>query len=298
MSVSKPSREAIVERYEKFGGIARAVLARYPEEWYRKLRDKMGTTDFSAVERSVGLSDEVPGATHKLLIYDVVEGTAEPCTEVLGRFASEYVLREFSKVSLRLKKQQTLDFLEAATARSDLSPFVGVPFEMWAHELLARGGGFRVRRLGDGGDAVEELRFAPLETKPVGQITDVPGLHAAQADQIYFQPEGKTFAAFDALVRQSGCVAGAIGLSDTVGLQMTVSHSHPLLHARLVEILKHMRPAGSDPFDVFFVVPPSVFSTFSTQHYIDARKKKVKRVNPVIGRHVRQWVLELPLSST
>lgn len=201
------------------------------------------------------------GATHKLLVYDVVEGTDKPCTEVVGRFASEHVLREFSKASLRLKKQQTQNFLIAATSRTELPPYVGVPFEMWAHERLARGGRFQVRRLDDDSvsDVIDELKFAELTTALVGRISDVPALQQAQADRIYFQPEGRTFPVFDALLRQRETVAGITRLSDTVALQMTVSRSHPLLHARRVEALTHLHPSGSDPFDVFLWSHPGCF---------------------------------------
>jgi hypothetical protein len=283
-----PSAEVVERRFLRHGGISRAVLSDKPLFWESQLKEAIAACELEAVERSVGLSDTVQGATHKVLLYDVLD---DDCTEARARFASDSVARDFSQVLLRHRRSKMLDFLRDAVGRPELAKLCGDMFEYWMHSTLPRGGRFRVRRLNGtapGGCDPGELVLPALDQVDVGAVKDLPRAASGDAD-VYYHPTVTNFPVVDALVRCNTPFSG------TIGLQATVSLKHPLKAARVERILEQLGITESDRFDLFFVVWPASFEDFKEQVYHTDKGGVMKELPAVVSGAVTQWVLELPI---
>jgi hypothetical protein len=289
-----PSADEVERRYLRHGGISRAVLSDKPLFWEGALTDAISTCDLAAVKRSVGLSDTVAAATHKVLVYDVLDEDP-PCTRARARFASDAVARDFSDILLRNRQTEMLAFLRDADGRPELAAVGGKLFENWMHNVLQRGGRFRVRRLNgtplEGGDP-DYVELPALRQVDVRRVEDLEP--DGDDDGIYFRPTGGNFPALDALARCKD-VSGT-AFSSTIGLQATVSLHHPLKKARVCEILDQLNVAAADRFDLFFVVWPASFNDFGEQTYLNVDGRVASVLPARISRAVTQWVLELPIA--
>ena len=284
----------VESRFERFGGVARVVLADSVEEHENDLEAAIHSCDVDEVLKAVNKADAANSVTHKILQYDVIDDSLR---RVQARFASDYVARRCCDDMLRSQQDRMLRFLGDALSRPGLGNLPGTMFERWMHTLLVGGGKFNMRRLEPGAHgpgSARALGEGELTTVDVpvlehhlfhtlSETQDMGGCHA------YFEPDHSNFAVLDALIQ---CDGGCGPLSPHIGLQATTTLEHPIAMARLKEHLEHL---GEPPsFDLVFVVPQNIFGEFRYQKYHTIGNRPATSIDKAMSK-VKQWVLGLPV---
>jgi hypothetical protein len=158
-------------------------------------------------------------------------------------------------------------------------------FEDFAHERLAAGGSFKVRRLLEAKETTNQLKRKELDTSRLTLSTNMTPVTIYDVSDIakynepsYCKPFNPKFTSLDAVVQPN------------VGLQMVTSLSHGYKKSGLIEVSKYL--TAKNTFKLFLVVPAGMFYHVVVQSYHDSATD-VKSDWTALEQRCEQWVLQV-----
>ena len=211
--------EAVMERFDRWGGIPRYVLEKTALDHQLRLREAIIDADLSALACSVG---EVSNNHQSLRILHIM--TTSDFDKAHIEFASKYVADEVFNTQLARSQLQVELFISATKATPELASVRGVIFERFAHVFItsSKRRAFRARRLGgSGGRSEVEITWPEMASKEFATaeslaalLAEAGGRRGGPGPELYLKPSQSNFPAVDAIVPGRGM------------LQMTVSVRH------------------------------------------------------------------------
>ncbi|CAI2196774.1 7872_t:CDS:1, partial [Funneliformis geosporum] len=188
------------------------------------------------------------------------------CTTIM--FASTYVAEKVAEHFERQQKRELITFLSVSEGDGRLGSLRGQLFEGYAHNVLRKGGIFRIRKLGGN---QEELILKPRDEQLFVRLEDVD----VTLDN-YFRPVSKNFASIDSLIPDVGL------------FQMTISPRHNI---KTTTLKKWRDITGENKCLLYFVIPGlDLFQNYSVQRFIINNETQALDF-------VEQYVLEIVLKS-
>ncbi|GES98250.1 crinkler (CRN) family protein, putative [Rhizophagus clarus] len=163
--------------------------------------------------------------------------------------------------------------------------FAGNFFEMLAHDVLRKGGKFKIRRLTDDNHKwpAQNLDLQGLEPN---RYDDVQGINSGY----YNFPKIKNFESVDAIAPQCNGIHHLY--------QITIARKHDTKVNGLLKLETHL--GGNLPIHLYFVVPSinHIFDNFHFQNYVTTGGDKYKGWNTTtkwVRDNIEQYVLEIEL---
>lgn len=220
---------------------------------------------------------DTSGISHKIVHIHVPKaGEGKPDYERrIVLFASDFIK---DKVYNRYTSSALLEIRHYIDNVESYSGLEGQLFEMLAHTRLANGDTFSVRKLQPGCE-VTTLTFSKLEVKTFKTLDD---LSQYKGDKnVYLRPKPRNFTSLDSIILLSPPSA--------IGVQFTVSSSHPVKKSGLMDVMKRLK---CNNLQLIFVVPERVFKDSPAQNYTGKRNEVL--ANQTL-ENVEQWVLLMKL---
>ncbi|CAG8634815.1 15358_t:CDS:2 [Funneliformis caledonium] len=270
----------VEKMYNMWGGIPRYVLELTDDDSQAELEHAINNVN-NNILYFVGESEGDICSSHKLAhIYtnDDPEENEEPYTKIIMRFASEYVAeRIVSKIEERYKHELKC-FVKSSSSESAFYSLRGALFEEIAHRILQKGGKFKIR---------------PLDFTSKDSYIEIPKLEMcfySKIDEIevnkYYRPIQKNWESIDAII------------SPNVLFQMTVGSTHPVKMNGLDKLCEKLGgKLGNNKISFYFVLPKDQYVNFKKQNFHTADKKVARNIKRWINDRVRQYALEIDLSS-
>ena len=159
--------------------------------------------------------------------------------------------------------------------------FEGQLFEMLAHQKLAAGGTFSVRKLQPNCSVSSTWTFNKFDVEYLEKVDDLTNYRSRQ--NVYLRPRPRNFTSLDSIIIESP--------HSVIGVQITVSSSHPVKKIGLTDVMKYLQCRQAQ-FKLFFVVPKKVFDNYKPQSYTGSRDSVLECHSL---HNVEQWVLLLKL---
>ncbi|CAG8701888.1 2263_t:CDS:1, partial [Funneliformis caledonium] len=281
--------EAKVEDlYSRWGGIPRFILEKSLDSSQQNhLEDAISKSNWKLFE-FVGEIDHANDVSHRIIhIHTNLPSEEEEMNEEGEEifyiqkfilFASEWVAE---KVMNRLESnysQQLRNFVTASSSENEYSTLRGVIFEQIAHRILQKGGSFNIRPLES--DFISSTIVIPERIKLV--FNDINKIE----DGKYCQPIQKNFTSIDAVVAPNTL------------FQMTVSKSHPINMSGLKKLVEKLGgKSGTNHIYFYFVLPKDLYDNYQAQHFHTTGKTVAKLIPRWITNRVKQYALEIDLSS-
>ncbi|GBC15922.2 hypothetical protein GLOIN_2v1641704 [Rhizophagus irregularis DAOM 181602=DAOM 197198] len=194
-------------------------------------------------------------------------------TETIVKFASNYIGQQ---VILKLKKiviDKCHRDVNAVINGSKSNPVTDCVFEQIAHKILQNGGTFKRRSL----DTNEEdsIVFLKHDLVLLTQIDEIQ-------NEAYSILLDKSFPLVDAIIAPN-CL-----------LQMTIAKDHNIKISGLKRVQSKLETESNIYF--YFVVPTKLYSSYKKQKYSTTGDKNALNMEPWIGKHLKQYVLEIDLA--
>jgi hypothetical protein len=268
--------------FKKWGGIPRFVLQYASDATQQSLLDDAigAATDINSLLQSLRSGSVPDGAPHKLIHMHVAENNTTKSFE----FASNYVAGRLVNRMMMNYREQLIMFLSSADGLNEYAVLRGQLFEQYAHNVLAHGGYFQVRKLVAAGAVAKDVKhkqFFPRTQKLFSTKAEVE----AATHESYLQPKKKTFESVDAIVRPNILFQMKSG-------QSTYQCKQRGLLAAL-DILNFPKKVR-----LFFVVPPSQFETLTeTQRYCGTKCSVLTQPDTRL-KTIRQYALCVPLTTS
>ena len=262
----------VKELFQVWGGIPRKVLQEgdptEDDSRNTELTEALSKCNLSRLQDSVGEIANGDDVSHRLLHFHV----EAPSFMAAGmRYASTHVALLVTDKILANQRSELVSYVTASNWLLPESAKRGYVFEGLAHAALRNGGKMRIRELGPRGEKVRSLRLPQLEAHCFEDVSQVD-----LKKNRYYYPLSKNLAVVDSIT--------SAGL-----FQITVSPHHPIKAKQLETLIEQLRLT-----DLFFVVPSSLFNSFSAQPFHTKEDTILKRI-PTALKSVKQWVLDLQL---
>ena len=270
------SKDLVESLYLKWGGIARYVLKfATDEEKQARLQEGLDVSNIDAVLESFGDSGEEADASSRLIHRSVRDGFHSGPYQ----FASAYVVDEIYRRVYAKDRGHLIRFLSATQGIGNTGQLRGVLFEKHAHTVLAKGGSFKIRNLET---KVESTLHLPNDLTTFMYSSNDAQFQAAQ--NRYFRPASKIFESVDSFIKSN------------LLFQMTGAKNHPCKQTGLRDVLNILGNPQNP--ELYFVVPPDRFDSFTYQSYHGTNGKVLSR-NGILSnvKKVSQFVLTFELSS-
>ncbi|CAH1767267.1 7378_t:CDS:2 [Entrophospora sp. SA101] len=281
--------EAKVEDlYSRWGGIPRFILEKALDSSQQNhLEDAISKSNGRLFE-FVGEIDHADDVSHRIIhihtnLPDEDGGENEeseeaPYIQKFIRFASEWVAEKVMDKLERNYSQQLRNFVIASSSENEYSTLRGVIFEQIAHRILQKGGTFNIRPLES--DITSSTIEIPERIKLV--FNDINKIEEGK----YCQPIQKNFTSVDAVVAP-----------DTL-FQMTASKIHPINMNGMKKLVEKLGgKSGTNHIYFYFVLPKDLFDNYQAQHFHTTGKTVAKKIPRWITNRVKQYALEIDLSS-
>jgi hypothetical protein len=262
-------QEGAAERYARWGGIPRYVLAKTDTDNQQQLESALSKPDYSMLATCLGQAElESEGAASHRLLHLKVRGELEPTLDPFNlhfyelartELGSSFIADKVCEAMMASADNQLRSLLSLSPRPPSVAELYGEYFERAALKILGAGGNFRVRLLkGDGKGAESDLSLPPA-TLPVAGFRTMAELAAlaampdAAACRV-LRPISKSFCAVD-FILQGKRPANA-----------TVNKSHSLilkgekLGTGLLPVAEAM--GLEKPVVFFWVVPEDDFSAW------------------------------------
>ena len=285
---------AVLERFQRWGGVARMVLQHGNDAAVQGLLGAaIDTADVDSILCSIGndaASDEV---CHRLVHVQGIADSIVPFNRYRAVFASPFVAQAVAERWFLGQRERLAAFLCAAATDTALGTIRGILLEHYVDRRLRAGGSFRCRNLSDG--SVSEVKLDPTEPCSFSRWEQVITVRENE----YVLPVQKNLATLDALT-----------VYPTRLYKITVGSSHVIKQSGLTKIVKRVEQVREGQrIDIVFVLPPDKFPGFNKQRYDpegdpkipfhplgdDAEhvgsKRKAKRYH-----EIRQFALEMQIS--
>lgn len=284
--------DGVAERYARWGGIPRYVLAKTDTDSQMFLESALSRPDYQQLSNLFGTQEleSEAVASHRLLHLKTA-GELDPSLLPsdlnfynLARMelgSSHIADRVYQQISSAADNQ--LQALLASHLRNEsVSKLYGDVFERFARDALQAGGTFRVRRLqSDGKGSDSDLRIEP-SASPVSSFRQVQELVGTASDRI-LQPRSKGFCAID-FIFQGRRPANA-----------TINQQHILILRSKGKPPGGLFPVAdaleiTRPVEFFWVVPEVDFREWTKplRLYYDGQPA------PQMAEQVKQYALAIP----
>jgi len=188
-------------------------------------------------------------------------------------YASDYVAEMVALRFIREKQQDLVTFIQASDGSSNFGVLRGHLFEGYCHNVLPKGGKFKIRSLEDSTKKIEELDIKKCEKV----IFDGTLKADAQKENIYYCPLCRNFGAVDSWIKNIGF------------FQITINLQHDIKMAEMVDCFSYSKSR------LYFVVPSSLFESFKKQNFVTKTGGKAKNFSPDLNK-LEQYVLSVDLS--
>lgn len=267
---SQPEAD-VASRYSRWGGIPRFVLQKTDAADQALLQKALNDCSLGDLTSSMTGLSCASKISHRLLHLTVEAGYLEgPMV-----FASDWVQGEVISRYLQFRQHEVHDFLAASGGEPTVAAFRGALWERYAHVALQRGGSFSCRDLQDAEAGPFEMELQPCSSS-VG-LWDLQDITTELGSGVYGWGRSKNLPAIDAVVQPDKL------------FQITVSGDHRVNAKGLANAVRAMR-AEERAVQLFFVVPPDVFSSYT--------KQTLKRIRgdlaaENVARAVKQFVLKV-----
>nr|CAG8539689.1 10938_t:CDS:2 [Entrophospora candida] len=260
--------EAKVEDlYSRWGGIPQFILEKALDSSQQKhLEDTISKSNGRLFE-FVGEIDHADDVSHRIIHIhtNLPNEDGGENKELMDKLERNY-------------SQQLRNFVIASSSENEYSTLWGVIFEQIAHRILQKGGTFNI---------------CPLESGITSSIIEIPERIKLVFNDInkieegkYCQPIQKNFTSIDAVVAP-----------DTL-FQMTMSKSHPINMNGMKKLVEKLgRKSGTNHIYFYFVLPKDLFDNYQAQHFHTTGKTVSKKIPHWITNRVKQYALEIDLSS-
>ena len=263
----------VASRYSRWGGIPRFVLELTDEADQALLTEALDACSINGLTSSMINLSTASKVSHRLLHLSVKAGYLKGPV----MFASDWVQGELISRYLQLRQHEVHDFLVASGGVPSVAAFRGALWERYAHVPLQRGGRFSCRDLQDPEAGPFEIELQPCSSS-VG-LWDVQDISTGLSRGVYGWGRSKNLSAVD-----------AVGQPDKL-FQITVSGEHRINARGLADAVRAMQAEERD-VQLFFVVPPDVFSSYT--------KQTLKRIRgdlaaKSVAHAVKQFVLRLDI---
>ena len=275
------SKSQIKERFDVFGGIPRRIFSSQEEFELRKsdLQAKIQTCANTLTVQS--LKSDIGEYSYDVFHRCVIEDSEYSKYEF--KMASKYVQDELCQATLLHGRTQLVLFLQQSAGLPEVASTRGILFEHYAHDLIQKGGSFKVRNLSTKTEEIEDFQqfkvemFTNLET--ISSFSDV-----------YLRPMPKNFEAADAI---------HLGLRKAI-FQMTVAESHPIQAKGMENIMNFLKHkcglTDGERVRYYFAVPGDVYKAFKDEQRYTESGKDVKPCQ-LIANFVDQYTLLIDLTN-
>ena len=193
-------------------------------------------------------------------------------------FASKFVEGELLSRFPRFRPRHVYEFLLVSSGKPAVADFRGLLWERRAHQLLQRGGAFFCRDLQTQGPAFE-LTVAPCW--PSIELSDLQDISLQLKDGMYGWGSSQALAGINAVVQPNKL------------FQITAAGQHGINPRGLTDAVRAIQAAKQD-VQLFFVVPPDVFSSYTRQTLKRIREDlEAAHVAPAVMQYVLRldtWV--------
>ncbi len=263
--------EAVASRYSKWGGIPRFVLQNTDSEDQALLQLALDECTIDNLTSGMVDLSSASEISHSLLHQTVEAGYLRGPVV----FASDWVQAELINRYLHFTKHKVHDFLAASGGTPTIAAFRGALWERYAHVALQRGGTFSCRDLQDAEAGPFEIELQPCSSS-VG-LWDLQDITAELDNGVYGWGRSKNLPAIDAVVQPDQL------------FQITELGDHRINAKGLTNAVRAMR-GKQQAVQLFFVVPPDVFSRYTKQTLKQIRGDLEAEH---VARAVKQFVLRL-----
>ena len=267
---SQQPDEDVEARYSKWGGIPRYVLQLLHADDQALLDTAINECDMKALTSSMINLSTAAKISHRLVHMTAKDDYCEgpKC------FASEWVQLELISRYQTYRQQDVHDFLTASGAQPSIAGFRGKLWERFAHQALQRGGSFWCRDLQTLGEPFQCQLVPCASTAGLWSHTDI-----VLERGVYGYGKNRNFAAVDAVIQPDKL------------FQITVSGKHGIDVKGLASATRALQ-ADESVVELYFVVPPDVFDTYT--------KQTLKRIRgeleaASVAHSVTQYVLKLEI---
>ncbi|CAG8435989.1 4252_t:CDS:1 [Funneliformis mosseae] len=302
----------VEELFYQWGGIPRFVLEKvYDESQQKSLQNAIDTCD-ERLLNYIGESDHVSDMSYKLLhiytnapIEDIEDENVEsgedveddekieaagigcendksPYTQTIIKYASYYVSELVTKKLQDVLMNKLRNELNASLSDGISNPLLGSTFEQFSHRILRNGGNFRVRLLDHASTTSTSfyIQMPRQDEKLMFSTID------AIENNKYYQPLNQNFESIDAIVAPDKL------------FQITIAKNHPIKLNGLKKLIDKLGgKSGIGDIYFYFVLPKNLYMNYRTQPFHTSKKTVVKAKPHWIKDRVKQYALEIDLSS-
>ena len=236
----------VASRYSKWGGIPRYVLQKTDAADQDLLQKALNCCSLDNVTCGMESISRASDFTHFLLHLTVEAGyLAGPVV-----FASDWVQGEVISRCLKFRRDDLRHFVAGSWGEPTIAAFRGALWESYAHAALQCGGSFSCRDLQDAGADPFEIELQPGSSS-VG-LWDLQDITTELGSGVDRWGRSENLPEFYAVVQPDKL------------FQITVSGDPRVKAKGLANAVRAMR-AKERAVQLFFVVPPHVFSSYTTQ---------------------------------
>ncbi|RPB19041.1 hypothetical protein L211DRAFT_668245 [Terfezia boudieri ATCC MYA-4762] len=263
--------------FSKWDGVPRSILEKTNSFYQEDLYNNCQAVDIDACMKWIGTnrynSTSISGTVLHMTVTP--EGKYE---DFRVKFASLYIENIIVSYYERNMPKMITKYILDTEEDSVYASTRGYIFEAIAHWILARGGKFQVRRLGDLTE--ETIALPKLVQQSFYSVDEIkPGF--------YSRPRSRTFETIDSL-----CIY-RVAEHDSL-FQITVGRQHSIK----VNGLENLSGKLMGKVRFYFVVPGDVYPRFiNPQNYLNSAGQKHQRIPRWITEKVEQWVLKLDYSA-
>jgi hypothetical protein len=199
---------------------------------------------------------------HKILVTLV----SSDFKSVTPTFASEHILTKLVQQWINAEHVKMLNLMVTTFDETLMATFWSHLFEAYAHNLLARGGAFKIQELFPDGSVGKESELILPARANVRFIDSPDQLNTAQIDE-YVRPKKLNFATMDSLMWSFNKKDknGGDGVDVVNIFQMTRSTHYPLENAWFSQLKKGLACYASAEKYVYLVVPGQVYEGIKWQ---------------------------------
>jgi hypothetical protein len=269
--------DLVDQRFQIFGGVARACLSR-DEAFVQKQQDGIETTvkkfkDILGLQAILNQEKDHEKMYHRICYF--VPNELDPTKYTIAE-PTPFVKQLLIECMCDLTKSQRETIIDLLKHNSAAASFRGALFEISVHDQLSSGHKFEARQLGGNEDSTDIQTFECVKSTP-----EVPGKAFCYFDEDfsasvlssgpYHVPASKRFASVDSFYYKEALHGHA--QAPLCLFQMTVAKSHPVKGAGLVSVLSKLgwlEKVRANPklAALIFAVPLEVEQAFTRQTFV------------------------------
>ena len=274
------SKKELIDHYTTWGGIPRYMFfENIPKSKLDQAIVDVDPDDIMSIPSMLYRGVVKSEVSHKLFQLHPRDDSEYQEADV--HFASGYVQKVVYETHTKYCRGIVCSIINSSRT---FNSFQGDLFEQMAHGELAHGGVWKAYSLpGRNASSLD------LGEPKVQFFRDIADLHqykitgaATYSEQLYLRPEPKNFKSLDSILLQKGTTRA-------IGFQITIASKHSIHRNGLQDIRRALCNTENDPFEIYFVVPSIVQSSFTKQqNYVGTNKNVLSSGLP---EHVDQFVV-------